>query len=30
MEFFMDSNENDLKGWVDTTTSEDICSHEQF
>jgi hypothetical protein len=28
--FFMDSNENDLKRWVDTTISEDICSHEQF
>jgi hypothetical protein len=29
-ELFMDSNENDLKRWVDTTSSEDICSHEQF
>jgi hypothetical protein len=29
-ELFMDSNENDLKRWVDTTISEDICSHEQF
>jgi hypothetical protein len=29
-ELFMGSNENDLKRWVDTTISEDICSHEQF
>jgi hypothetical protein len=27
---FTDSNENDLKRWVNTTISEDICSHEQF
>jgi hypothetical protein len=27
-ELFMGSNENDLKRWVDTTISEDICSHE--
>jgi hypothetical protein len=29
-ELFTDSNENDLKRWVGTTISEDICSHEQF
>jgi hypothetical protein len=29
-ELFMDINENDLKRWVDTTISEDICSHEKF
>jgi hypothetical protein len=23
----MDSNENDLKRWVDTTISGDTCSH---
>jgi hypothetical protein len=26
----MDSNENDLKRLVDTSISEDVCSHEQF
>jgi hypothetical protein len=29
-ELFMDSNENDLKRWVDTTILEDICSHDNF
>jgi hypothetical protein len=29
-ELFMDSNENDLKRWVNTTISEDICFQEQF
>jgi hypothetical protein len=26
----MDSNENDLKRWVDTTILEDIFSHDNF
>jgi hypothetical protein len=27
MKLFMDSNENDLKKWVDTTILGDTCSH---